>query len=602
MTDLMKNNQQAVPVDDNNNGTAKEMNYTGLGVSPGIAIGVAYVHNPGFVSVPKFRISKNKIEEEKERLVQAVEKTTKQIKLLKEKAQKEHENAGEEVSFLLDVYEQMLKGSRLIRGVLQRIEKRKINAEAAVQDEINSLNEAFSSMNDPYFASRIEDIKGVGTRLINNLANRQTQTFANLEENSIILANELSPADTASLDTKKVLGFASITGGAQSHTGLLARSLSLPAVIGVNNMLEKVRTGDKVILDGTYGLVIVNPDEETIEKFKQYRKDFLNWREALSGLKDLPSETIDGHKIVIKGNVDLPSESEVLIDSGAEGVGLFRTEYMYMNRQTLPTQQEQFDIFSMVIQRMNSKPVTIRTLDIGGDKLSGLLPKSKGANPALGLRGIRCSLKYRELLEDQFSAILRASNLGEVKILLPMVSSIDEITKAKEILYQTRQKLIQKGVSLPEKMPDLGIMVEVPSVAIMAESLIDHVDFFSIGSNDLTQHVLAIDRTDDEVANIYNPVHPAVLRLIKMTCDAAIKANKPICLCGEMAASTQLTALLIGMGIKELSMPAANVPTVKQRVRGLYRHEAIGLANEILEIKNPYEVFKTLEKYEQHIF
>jgi phosphotransferase system enzyme I (PtsI) len=603
MINLMKNEEDACfAIDDESSSQKQEVNYTGLGVSPGIAIGTAYVHNPGFISVPKFGIDNDKIDAEKDRLINAVEKTSAQIKRLKEKAEKEHENSSEEVSFLLDVYEQMLRGSRLIRGVLERIESKKINAEAAVQDEIDSLNAAFSSMNDPYFSSRIEDIKGVGTRLINNLSNKVTQTFSNLPENTIILASELTPADTASLDTKKVAGFASITGGAQSHTGLLARSLSLPAVIGVSKMLEKVRTGDKVIIDGTYGLVIINPDQETIDKFIQYRKDFLGWRESLAGLKDLPSETVDGHTITINGNIDLPSEAEVLIDSGAEGIGLFRTEYLYMNREGLPTEQEQFDIFSMVVQRMKGKPVTIRTLDIGGDKLSGLLPTHKGSNPALGLRGIRCSLKYQDLLETQFAAILRVANLGKIKILLPMVSCVEELFTAKRILKETYQRLQNEGIALPEKIPELGIMVEVPSAAIMIDSLIDFVDFVSIGSNDLTQYILAIDRTDDEVASLYNPVHPAVLKLIKKTCDAGVIAGKPVCLCGEMAASPQLTALLIGMGISELSMPAANVPTVKQRVRCLNRHEAISLAKEISEIKFPAEIFQTLEKYEQHLF
>ncbi|MGD9637637.1 MAG: phosphoenolpyruvate--protein phosphotransferase [Alphaproteobacteria bacterium] len=568
----------------------QEINYSGLGVSPGIAIGVAYVHNPSVITVPKYRIEVGQIEEEQKRVVQASQKTERQLLYLKHKVQKLPDSSGEEIEFLLDAYGQMLKNSRLIRGVLDRIRKDQINAEAAVQTEIAMLAEAFASMEDSYLSSRLEDVRSVGLRLIRNLTKEVFQPFAKLPKNSVIISHELTPADTAMLDPNFISGFATVKGGAQSHTGLLARSLALPAVIGVDNLMSKVRTGDPVIIDGTFGLVIVCPSREVIDRYSMYRQDFLRWRDSLSQLKDLPSVTTDNFHISLKGNIDLPSEIEVLLQSGAEGIGLLRTEYMFMNKGEIPDEKEQFETLRNVIHRLNGQPVTIRTLDVGGDKPNELVATGTGSNPALGLRGIRCSLKWQDLLEIQLSAILRASVYGPVNIMLPMVSDVSEVIKVREIMAKLVEKLRQNGVDLPNPLPPLGIMIETPSAALMAESYLGKVDFFSIGTNDLTQYTLAVDRTNQNVAHLYNTIHPSVLRLIKITADAAAKGKIPVSMCGEMAANAHHIKLLLGLGIYELSMPATNIPTVKERVRSINMNDARNFANYILSLSNADEI------------
>ena len=570
--------------------TDQEINYSGLGVSPGIAIGVAYVHNPSVLTVPRYRISLQEVAEEQNRVIVASQKTERQLLYLKHKVHKMPNSSGEEIEFLLDAYSQMLKNSRLIRGVLDRIKKEQINAEAAVQAEISLLAEAFASMEDSYLSSRLEDVRSVGIRLVRNLTKEVFQPFAKLPKNSIIISNELTPADTVMLDPKLIAGFATVQGGAQSHTGLLARSLALPAVIGVNSLLDKVRTGDPVIIDGTFGLVIVCPSNEVIERYSIYRQDFLRWRESLERLKDLPSITTDNHHISLKGNIDLPSEIEVLLQSGAEGIGLLRTEYMFMNKTELPTEKEQFEALRNIIHRMNGQPVTIRTIDVGGDKPTELVASGTGNNPSLGLRGVRCSLKWQELLETQLSAILRASVFGSVKIMLPMISDVSEVVQVRSIMAKVVEKLKRENIELPSPLPPLGIMIETPSSALMAESYLGYVDFFSIGTNDLTQYTLAVDRTNQNVAHLYNTIHPSILRLIKITADAGAKGEIPVSMCGEMAANAHHIKLLLGLGIYELSMPATNIPTVKERVRSINMEDAKNFANYILSLSDAEEI------------
>lgn len=573
-----------------------EISFEGTGVSPGIVIGRAYVYDNLLTAVPKYRINPEDVEHEHQRFLKAVQETSAQFDMLWDRAKDVLED--DPISYLFDVYRHMLKGSRLLRGVYDRIKKDLINAESAVQEEINQIAEAFSSMDDAYIASRLEDIRSVGTRLIRNLVGDTQENFSQLPENAVILARDLSAADTALLDPKKVAAFATMTGSPQSHTGLLARSLGMPAVVAVPDLLSSVNTGDIVIIDGAYGKIIVCPTQENIDKYRGYRSDFLRWKRSLKRLRHLPSVTADGVTIGLKGNIDLPGEVEVLLQAGVDGVGLFRSEYMYMNRSDLPSEDEQFEVLREVTTRLEGRPVTFRTFDVGGDKCAQILNTVIGPNPALGVRGIRYALKFSELLETQFAAILRACAFADIRILLPMVSSVDELIRVKEILKNVADKLREKGTPIPDHLPQLGVMIEIPSAALEASILAQHCDFLSIGTNDLIQYTLAVDRADAAVSSLFNPLHPSVLRLLKITADAAKSANIPLSVCGEMAANHHYAAFLLGLGVRELSMPATNVPMVKERIRSLRLHEAEDFANHLLSLRYPEDVRRTLDDFE----
>lgn len=575
---------------------SKEKNYAGIGVSSGISIGKAYVYNSSLMFIKKYKVKDTR--DELCRLQEGILQTLEQISQMRDNFEKETGNIKQFTS-LLDAYQIILKDSRLIRGAIKRIETEQINAEYALKAEAENLAKVFANMGEGDFASKLYDIKGIITKLLKNLdSNLKDTPFSDLPKGSIILAKELSPADTATISPNNINAIASMSGGAQSHTAILARSLGLPAVVAAEGLLDDVQTGDTVIIDGTYGLIIINPNKETLEKFKKYQNDFLQWKESLKSLKDLPAITKDKEDIKLLGNIDLASEADILLDSGAEGIGLLRTEYLYMNKESFPTENELFNTFKMVMDRVKDKPITIRLLDINGDKISHLLPLGHSPNPALSLRGIKCALKYPQIIKTLFRGILRASNYGQVKILLPLITEVEEITTAKSILKECYEELKQERIPLNDTLPPLGIMIEVPSAAIMADRLAKHCDFFSIGSNDLIQYTLAVDRMDGKVAEYYNPGHLAVLRLIKLTVRAAKKAKIPVSVCGEMAGIPKYAAVLVGMGIKELSMASANIPRVKDRIRKISFAEAKWLAGEILSFTDNKKIDKKLEAFE----
>lgn len=573
----------------------KETECQGKGVSPGIVIGRAYVYDNLTTAVPQYRIEPEEVESETARFVKAVEETSRQFDLLWEQAKGVLED--DPVSYLFDVYRHMLKGSRLLHGVSERIKTDLINAEAAVQIEIGLIADAFMAMDDAYIASRLEDIRGVGQRLTRNLMGGAQETFSQLPENAVILARDLSAADTALLDPKKVAAFATMTGSPQSHTGLLARSLGLPAVVAAPNLLASARTGDVVIIDGTYGKITICPSQEEVDKYRKYRSDFLRWKRSLKRLRKLPSVTRDGVAVNLKGNIDLPSELEVLLQAGIDGIGLLRSEYMFMNRSDLPSEEEQFNVLKEITGRMEGKPVTFRTFDVGGDKAPSFLSTSSTANPALGVRGIRYALRFPELLATQFAAVLRVSAFADVRILLPMVCSVEEVVSAREIFNSVVDRLKKAGVPVADRVP-MGVMIEIPGAALNAAEIARHCDFLSIGTNDLIQYVLAVDRTDAAVSALFNPLHPSVLKLIKMTSVAARGANIPLCVCGEMAANVRYAPLLLGMGVRELSMPATNVAMVKERIRSLNMSDMEAYANRILSLSSSTEIINQVNAFE----
>ncbi len=544
----------------------------GLAVSPGIAIGPAVISDDREIAVPEYRVAADGIDEERERFATALAASLKQLKKLKGKAAGLPASAAEEMGYLLDAHIAMLTNSRLVRGVQRRISEERINAERAVQMEIGEIGDSFAAMGDAYLAARGEDIRVVGARLIRNLTKTPYTALQHVADGSVILAEELTPADTALMDPRRIAGFAAVLGGREGHTAIMARALELPAVLGVAGLLTQIESGDTVIVDGTAGAVVVNPRRETIQRYEAQQETLEREERLLARLRRLPAVTRDSVEITLQANLELPRELDQALAAGAQGLGLVRSEFLYMNREDLPDEDEQFEAYRGLVRGMAGRPVTIRTLDVGGDKLAAPLTETgggEGTNPALGLRAIRLSLRDRRLLDTQLGAMLRAGAEGPVRILLPMICSVAEIRAVRDALGQVARRLKRRGIKIGDPPPPLGVMIEIPGAALAADALAAESDFFAIGTNDLIQYTLAIDRTDEQVAHLYNPLHPAVLRLIQFAVEAALRARIGVSLCGEMAGDPRYTALLLGLGIRDLSMAPGNIGRVKQRVRGL---------------------------------
>ncbi len=549
--------------------TAKEIVISGLGVSSGIAIGTAHVRESGAIAIPEYKVPASKTNEELKRFETALATARRQVGRLKNKATKLPAAAAEEMGLLLEAYTQMLGNSRLVRGAIRRISEERINAEAAIQDEINDITQGFAQLDDSYIAARLDDIREVADRIIRALTMTHVKPISTVPKGSILISEEVTPADAAQLDPKRVIGFAAVIGGAQGHTAIMARALGLPAVLGVPGLKEIARSGDTIIVDGEVGRVVLNPTQSTLATFEAKQFEYRRKQSKFARLKRQPAITRDGVEISLFANVELPIEMPQVMMAGAAGIGLLRSEFMFMNRDDLPGEEEQFRMLRDLVKTLSGRTLTVRTLDIGGEKLAQSLTGDVGesAESALGLRGIRLSLARPDLLETQFAAILRAGALGPIRILLPMVSTTSEVKKSREILKKVSKALKRKKIAQSENLPPVGAMIEVPSAALTADALVGVCDFFAIGSNDLTQYTLAIDRTDEQVANMYNPLHPSVLRLIEMSISAALRGRIPISICGEIAGDTRFTALLLGLGVRELSMSAHTILAVKQRVR-----------------------------------
>lgn len=567
----------------------EEQRFQGLGVSPGIAFGPAFVTDDDHLPSPEYAIAEEQVEAERKRLAEAVQYAVKQLKKLKSKSAALPNAASEELGYLLDARLQMLSGSRLVRGADRRIGENRINAEAAVRSEIAAIMEGFSRIADPYLAARAADVREVGERVIRNLLQAPYQTLANVPAGSVVLAEELTPADTALLQPDSAAGFATVLGGAESHTAIMARSLGIPAVLGVAGLLVAAQRGQPMILDGGSGLVIVNPTAETIAEFRDRQEARGREQRALRLLRDVPAETIDAVPIQLCANIELPRDAEAAEAVGASGVGLYRTEFMFMNRSEVPDEDEQYGMLRAVVERMEGRPVTIRTLDVGGDKLAPAIRESIGepigdaANPALGVRGIRLSLGHPKLLEAQIAAILRAGAHGPVRILLPMISHVGEVLAVRETVELVQKRLRRRRVAQAGTTPPIGVMIEVPGAALAADALATASDFFALGTNDLTMYTLAIDRGDERVAALYNPLHPAVLRLIQFTVEAGLRARVPVSVCGEIAGDPRYTALLVGLGVRDLSMAPSKLLRIKQQVRALDLREATRRAGTIMD-------------------
>ncbi|MBL8688943.1 MAG: phosphoenolpyruvate--protein phosphotransferase [Rhodospirillaceae bacterium] len=577
-----------------------ERTFDGLGVAPGIAIGVAHRSETGVVAVPDYEIPPEQVDTEKRRFADAVARAQKQLAKLKAKSQALSAEAAEELGYLLDAHAQMLAGSRLVRGVVNRIETQRQNAEAAVRAVIAEITEGFAEIDDAYLSARQADVRDVGERVIRQLTKTPYQAFSQLPEGTVVVAEELSPADTALLDPKRIAGIVTALGGAESHTAIMARSLGLPAVLGAPEALRAIRGGETVIVEGSEGNVVVTPRAATLARYRKRQAAWAKEQAKLAGLKGLASVTRDGHQIGLQANLELPRDLEGALEAGALGIGLLRTEFQFMNRDDLPDEDEQYETLRQIVEGMAGRPVTIRTLDVGGEKLARALGPEIGepTNPALGLRGVRLGLAQPRLLETQIAAILRAAMHGPVRILLPMVATVSEVRRVRAMAEQVVKRLKRRGLAIGDTLPPIGVMIEVPGAALSADALALAAEFFAIGTNDLTMYTLAIDRADDQVATLYNPLHPAVLRLLQFSIEAALRAHIPVSVCGEIAGDPRYIPLLLGLGVRELSMAPPKLPRVKRRVRHLNLLAATQRARAIMEQWDEQRISELLDSFD----
>jgi phosphoenolpyruvate-protein phosphotransferase (PTS system enzyme I) len=572
-----------------NDNRPKTLVLKGIGVSPGIALGKVYLFDKIDVKAPFYKLSDpDLIPDEINRFLNALKESEGQLLSLKKKLV--DSGGGMEPLYIIDMHIMILRDQRLIDLTVRNIREMVVNAEWALRMTIESYREVFDKMDDEYLRGRITDIEHAIQKIINNLVGKR-HVLSELPEGMIVIAPDFSPADTAQLKIDKLLGFATDMGGKTSHTAIVARSMEIPAVVALVNITRAVKTNDDIIIDGSAGLVIVNPDPEVIKRYGWKKQLYEKIQGDLIDQAKLPAVTLDNHRVEIGGNIEFVEELPSVIYHGADGIGLYRTEFIYVNRQRLPTEEEQLENYRHVVGASGLSWTTIRTFDLGGDKFFPDKKAFNESNPQLGMRAIRFCLKEKEPFKVQLRAILRASAYGKLRIMFPMISGIEEIREAKAILAEEKRLLLSEGVELGNDI-EIGIMIEIPSAVIIADQLAREVDFFSIGTNDLIQYSLAIDRINEQVSYLYQPFHPAVMRLIKGVVDAGHQAGIRVAMCGEMAGEPVYTMILVGMGIDELSMPPLAIPRVKKIIRGITLKDAQALFNGALvfsfveEIKN----------------
>ena len=562
-------------------------------VAPGIAIGRVMRFGAAMQDIPDpSPVKPSETAAEWERFLNAVEKTKQQLASLQQKL-REKLDTGEAAIF--DAHLLLVEDQTLTAAVRTSIMEENSNAAHAVYQAMEKFVAAFSGVADEYLRERALDIRDVAMRLIANLS-ETAAVNTTYDDPRILIASNLTPSETAGLDRQKILGFAVETGSATSHTAILARSLKLPAVVGVpREILDKLTAADKLIVDGYSGKVLVNPDQMTERAYLLKSREENEFYSELQAEANLPSETLDGFRVQLAGNLDADQNYDEIIAAGAAGVGLFRTEFLFVDPDHLPGEEEQFAIYKKLLVSAGNQPVTIRTIDIGGDKLNSGIIRATEQNPFLGLRGIRlCLCERRDIFDTQLRALLRAGIYGDLRVMLPMVSSTTELMETREIIAKLKQELADEQIPCADNLP-LGIMIETPVAALIAEKFSPYADFFSIGTNDLIQYTMAVDRSNERVAHLYRPSHPAILKLIQHTVKAALEHNIYVSVCGQMAESIMMLPLLVGLGVHELSMPVASVPVQRRTVRHLERCECEELVAEALKCSNAAEVIELVK-------
>jgi phosphoenolpyruvate-protein phosphotransferase len=582
---------------------ARERTLSGIPVSSGVAIGQVFAAVEPPAEVVRARIHASDIAAETTRLDAAIAQSRKQLIKLRARLAMLPDDSQAEIAPLLDAYLQMIGPSRLVRGTRKRITEALVSAETAVWDESEALAEAIMAGDGDRAGRRrrADEVREIGRRLVRNLTRTPFRSFAALPAGAVLVAEYLRPADAALLDPSRLAGVATEEGGTDGHTAVMLRALGVPTVLGVPGLCDAVQPGDMVVLDGEAGTITVHPSPATIAAGRRSVAAFAREQQRLGKLRRLPAITADGEEVDLQANFEIPAELPLIAQAGAAGIGLLRSEFLFMNREALPDEDDQFETYRDVVEAMAGDPVTIRVLDWGGEKdiealqNRGIVPVTTEANPALGLRGLRMLLQQAELFETQLAAILRASAHGPVRVLLPMVTTAGEVRAAREAYDRVARRLRRRGERMAEKLPPLGIMIETPGAALSADALALEADFFALGTNDLTMYTLAVDRADSEVAHLYDPAHPAVLRLIQFATEAALRMRMPVSVCGEMGANPRYTALLLGLGLRSFSVNASALPRVKQAIRALEIDDCARLAMRVMEQSDPEEIRKLLD-------
>ncbi|HEY5674943.1 MAG TPA: phosphoenolpyruvate--protein phosphotransferase [Malonomonas sp.] len=563
----------------------------GIGVSPGISIGeICLVSHRA--TVDECSIDAADVESEIERFHWAVEQASLQLREVKSSVSSQQHLR--EHLYILDTHLLILEDKMLVQGTEDAI-RQQLNAEGALKQVLGQLRQLFNNIEDEYLRERRSDVDAVGDRLMRILTGEHDRSLNDIGHKALVVAHDLSPADTMQMDRQKVLGFVTDRGGRTSHTAILARSLEIPAVVGLENITTLVYDRLPAIIDGSTGVVVLNPSEETFKEYLNRKQTYEYLEKELLCYRDLPAETCDQERVALRSNLELTSEFPLADKHGAEGVGLYRTEFLYLGRTEPPGEEEQFAAYRQILEEMQPNPVTIRTLDIGGDKFVPELNLADEDNPAMGLRAIRFSLREVDLFKLQLRAILRASVFGKARIMFPMISGVAEIRTCKRILAEVQRQLTEEGISFDPEV-QIGIMVETPSAVFIAPFLAKEVDFFSIGTNDLIQYCLAVDRGNEHIAYLYDPLHPAILRAIKAVCEAAKAEGISVSMCGEMAGEPLYLLVLLGLGLTELSMNPACVPRVKRVLRQVTRREGETLVEQLFALPTGKEIALYLDK------
>ena len=561
----------------------------GIGASPGVAVGHAFVLDRKRLRTPKLRLSEEEVQAELMRLKTALQLSEHQLNDLKERVAHD----GHDHELIIEAHRLMLHDPMLVDEVKKLITRDRINAEWAVRRVSRKIKHLFDNIPDEYFRERRQDVDYVADRVVRNLMGQVVDDDIEVPEGVVVVAHDLSPGDTAIMvRSGRVVGFVTDLGGQTSHTAIVARAREKPAVVGAGRASEQISPGDLIAIDGTRGLILVNPTEEQLALFREtMRRQHASEQVALK-TRDLPAVSVDGYRVRMYGNMEFLEEISSLQEHGAEGIGLYRTEFLILGRDTPPSEEEHYHCYRQALEQMKGAPVTIRTLDIGGDKVPGARRTEREANPALGLRGIRFLLHNRELFRVQLRALLRASVHGNLRIMFPLISGMSELREARSELEHCRSELGRAGVPMGGRFP-VGIMVETPSAAVIADRLALEADFFSVGTNDLIQYNLAIDRQNREVAYLYRPLHLSVLRMLQTVVNAARAAGIPVSMCGEMAGDPVFALMLLALGFDELSMTAGQIPMVKNIIRRTSRAEAV----EVLEHAMSYSTAEEIERF-----
>lgn len=563
----------------------------GISASNGITIGKAFILKKDDFEITK-KIVKNEKEENK-RFITTLEKAKVQISKIMEDTK---EKLGEEKSKIFEAHLFMLDDPEFTGKVSEKILKQKINAEYALKSTSEELVAIFEQIEDDYMRERAADIKDVTNRILNILTGNEGISISEIEEECILIGYDLTPSDTAQIDKSKILGFATETGGVTSHSAIIARSIGIPSVLGVGKEINKIKQGELIILDGSKGIIITDPDEGKINFYKEKIEEEKELQKVLKKYKNTEVITLDGRKVEVASNIGSIEDTENALENGAEGIGLFRTEFLYMASNELPEEEFQYNAYKEVLEKMQEKPVIIRTLDIGGDKKLPYLPIDEEMNPFLGYRAIRLCLNRKDIFKTQLRALLRSSHYGNLKIMFPMIANLQELREAKAVLEECKEELRKENIAFDENI-EVGIMVEIPSAAIMSDVLAKEVDFFSIGTNDLIQYTIAVDRMNEKVSYLYDFFNPAVLRLINNVIVNGHKEGKLVGMCGEMAGKEELIPLLLGMGLDEFSMSASSVLKSKKIITELNYENCKGMVEKVMEMATAEEIKVFLENF-----